>query len=58
MLVHSLFIVLLYLRFKFMNAKFLCCIKSPRSDRPWSLPTLLYNGYRVIPGGKAGGAWR
>jgi hypothetical protein len=27
-------------------------------DRPWGLPSLLYNGYRVIPGGKAAGAWR
>ena len=29
-----------------------------RPDRPWGLPSLLYNGYRVIPGGKAAGAWR
>ena len=21
-------------------------------DRPWSSPNLLYNGYRVVPGGK------
>jgi hypothetical protein len=28
------------------------------ADRPWSLPSLLYNGYRVFPGGKAAGAWR
>jgi hypothetical protein len=28
-----------------------------RPDRPWGLPCLLYNGYRVIPGGKAAGAW-
>ena len=21
-------------------------------DRPWGLPSLLYNGYRVFPGGK------
>jgi hypothetical protein len=27
-------------------------------DRPWGLPSLLYNGYRVIPGGKAAGTWR
>jgi hypothetical protein len=27
-------------------------------DRPWGLPSLLYNGYRVFPGGKAAGAWR
>jgi hypothetical protein len=26
-------------------------------DRPWGLPSLLYNGYRVFPGGKAAGAW-
>jgi len=25
---------------------------SARSDRPWGLPSLLYNGYRVFPGGK------
>jgi hypothetical protein len=25
-------------------------------DRPWDLPSLLYNGYRVFPGGKAAGA--
>jgi hypothetical protein len=24
-----------------------------RPDRPWGPPTLLYNGYRVFPGGKA-----
>ena len=29
-----------------------------RPDRPWSSPSLLYNGYRVFPGGKAAGAWR
>jgi hypothetical protein len=27
-------------------------------DRPWGAPSLLYNGYRVFPGGKAAGAWR
>ena len=27
-------------------------------DRPWVPPSLLYNGYRVFPGGKAAGAWR
>jgi hypothetical protein len=27
-----------------------------RSDRPWGPPSLLYNGYRVFPGGKAAGA--
>jgi len=26
-------------------------------DRLWSLPSFLYNGYRVLPGGKAAGAW-
>jgi hypothetical protein len=26
-----------------------------RPDRPWGPPTLLYNGYRVFPGGKASG---
>jgi hypothetical protein len=29
-----------------------------RSDRPWGPPSLLHNGYRVFPGGKAAGAWR
>jgi hypothetical protein len=28
-----------------------------RLDRPWGPPSLLYNGYRVFPGGKAAGAW-
>jgi hypothetical protein len=28
-----------------------------RQDRPWGPPSLLYNGYRVFPGGKAAGAW-
>jgi len=28
-----------------------------RPDRPWGLPNLLYNGYRVFPAGKAVGAW-
>jgi hypothetical protein len=27
-------------------------------DRPWGLPSLLYNGYWVCPEGKAAGAWR
>jgi hypothetical protein len=27
-------------------------------DRPWCPPSLLYNGYRVFPGGKAAGVWR
>ena len=26
---------------------------STHPDRPWGPPSLLYNGYRVIPGGKA-----
>jgi hypothetical protein len=26
-------------------------------DRPWGPPSLLYNGYRVFPGGKVDGAW-
>ena len=25
-------------------------------DRPWGPPSFLYNGYRVLPGGKAAGA--
>ena len=29
-----------------------------RPDRPWGPPSLLYNGYRILPGGKAVGAWR
>ena len=32
-------------------------ILSTRADRPWGLPSLLYNGYRVIAGGNAAGAW-
>jgi hypothetical protein len=28
-----------------------------RPDRPWGQPSLLYNGYRVFPGGKTAGAW-
>jgi len=27
------------------------------SDRPWNPPSLLYNGYRVFPRGKAAGGW-
>jgi len=27
-------------------------------DRPWVPPSLLYSGYRVVPGGKAAGACR
>jgi len=29
-----------------------------RPDRPWGPPSLLYNGYQVLPGGKVAGAWR
>jgi hypothetical protein len=29
-----------------------------RPDRPWGPTNLLYNGYRVFPGGKAAEAWR
>jgi hypothetical protein len=29
-----------------------------RPDWFWGPPSLLYNGYRVFPGGKAAGAWR
>jgi len=29
-----------------------------RSDRPWDPPSLLYNGHRIIIGGKAAEAWR
>ena len=25
-----------------------------RPDRPWGPPSLLYNGYRVFPGGESG----
>jgi len=28
-----------------------------RTDQPWDPPSLLYNGYRVFPGGKVSGAW-
>ena len=31
---------------------------STRPDRSWGLPSLLYNGYRIFPRGKAAGAWR
>jgi hypothetical protein len=27
-------------------------------DQPWSLPSLLHDGYRDFTGGKAAGAWR
>ena len=33
-------------------------ISHTRPDRPWGPPSLLYNGYRIFPGGKAAGAWR
>jgi len=29
-----------------------------RPEGPWGPPNLLYNGYQVITGGKAAGAWR
>jgi hypothetical protein len=28
-----------------------------RPDQPWGPPSILYNGYRVFPGGKVAGAW-
>ena len=28
-----------------------------RPDQSWGPTSLLYNGYRVFPGGKAAGAW-
>ena len=34
-----------------------CEIFRVRPDRPWGPPSLLYNGCRVFPGGKAAGAW-
>ena len=34
-----------------------CEIFRARPDRPWGPPSLLYNGYRIFPGGKAAGAW-
>ena len=30
---------------------------APVQTRPWCPPSLLYNGYRVFPGGKAAGVW-
>jgi hypothetical protein len=33
-------------------------IFSTHPQRPWGLPSLVYNGYRVIPGGKAARVWR
>ena len=35
------------------GARFFCTCP----DRPWDPPSLLYNGYRVFPGGKAAGVW-
>jgi len=29
-----------------------------RPDRPWGTSSLVYNAYRVFPGGKLAGAWR
>jgi hypothetical protein len=34
-----------------------CDFFHTRPDRPWGPPSLLHNGYRVFPGGKAAGAW-
>jgi hypothetical protein len=34
-----------------------CDIFRTPPDRPWGLPSLLYNPYRVFPGGIAAGAW-
>jgi len=31
---------------------------APVQTGPWDPPSLLNNGYRVIPGGKAAGEWR
>jgi len=33
-------------------------ISAPIQTGPWGLPSLLYNGYRVFPGGKAAEALR
>jgi hypothetical protein len=33
------------------------CASFSAPVRPWGLPNLLYNGYGVIPGGKAAKAW-
>jgi len=33
-------------------------VSRTRRERPWGPPSLLYNGYRDIPGGKAAGLWR
>ena len=29
-----------------------------RPDWPWGIPSLLYNGYQVFPGGKVSEVWR
>ena len=34
-----------------------CEIFHNRPDRSWGPLSLLYNGYRFFPGGKAAGAW-
>ena len=31
--------------------------KGARFSAPWGPRSLLYNGYRLFPGGKAAGAW-
>jgi len=38
---------------------FLCVFRSCVKVRHWAwgLPSLLYNGYQVFPGGKVAGAW-
>ena len=38
--------------------RFTLYIDRQSPDRPWGPHSLLYNGYRVFPGGKAAGAWR
>jgi len=32
-------------------------VSRTRPERPWEPPSLLYNGYRNIPEGKAAGVW-
>jgi len=32
-------------------------ISLTRPDRLWNPPSLIHNGYRVIPAGKAAGVW-
>jgi len=34
-----------------------CEIFSTKSDRPWGLPSLHYNGYLVFTRGKVSGMW-